>query len=122
MRPCALLLGLTALAVLAVGPTAGGSAPDPLTSTSRYHELDDAAIDTENPAITAQIAPDSRSGSSDVRRFDAPWAVLAAAALLVAAAQRVSSRRTRRRVAAPLTTRAPARAPPPFAPGFAPAS
>ena len=122
MRRRALVLGLTALAMLAVGPTSGGSAPDTLSSAPRHHELDAAAIGSENPAITAQIAPDSRSGSSDVRRFDAPWAVLAAAALLVAAAQRVSSRRTRRRVAAPLTTRAPARAPPPFAPGFAPAS
>ena len=72
-----------------------------------------ATLTRDSTIANAELTTtDSRSSFSDARRFDAPWAALGAAALLVAACQWLSARERRVRHAPPLTTRAPARAPP----------
>ena len=71
-----------------------------------------ATLTRDTVANAELTTTDSRSSFSDARRFDAPWAALGAAALLVAACQWLSARERRVRHAPPLTTRAPARAPP----------
>jgi hypothetical protein len=95
-------------------------------ATSATHEpgahREHATLMRDTTAANAESATsDSRASASDARRFDAPWEALAATALLVAACQWLSARERRGRQSPPLTTRAPARAPPLFT-SFASAS
>ncbi len=107
----ALVLGVAAFGVAT--PTLFGRLATPPTALDRLGRHERVTITRDNAVVTAELPSfDSHTSSSDARRFDLPWAALAAAAILVAACQWLSAHRRRHRVAAPLTTRAPARAPP----------
>jgi len=112
-RRRALVLALAFVAVAMALP----SLVEATRATSATHEpaghRERATLTRDSTAANAELATaDSRSTHSDARRFDAPWAALAAAALLVAACQWLSARERRVRHSPPLTTLAPARAPP----------
>jgi hypothetical protein len=107
----ALALGIAAFGVAA--PTLLGHGGATASALDRLGRHERVTITRDNAVVTAELSSsDSHTRASDARRFDPPWAALAAAAMLVAACQWLSAHRRRRRVPAPLTTCAPARAPP----------
>jgi hypothetical protein len=108
-----LALALAALAVTVSVPTLLSTGHLTRQIPDRLGRRAQVTINRDSAAVTAELSSsDSRTSASDARRFDPPWAALAAAATLVVAFQWLSAQRRRSRVAAPLSTRAPARAPP----------
>ena len=107
----ALVLGVAAFGVAA--PTLFGRLAIPPTALDRLGRHERVTITRDNAVVTAELpSSDSHTSSSDARRFDLPWAALAAAAMLVAACQWLSAHRRRLTRRCSTHHARPARAPP----------